>query len=490
MRFLVLLVILGMQILCENSLHAQSMFLNPSFEGNTGTGIVPPNWDSCGVTSTPDTQPGQFGVTLAASQGNTYVGVVCRANNTWESFTQAIAYPLDPDSCYSFTIDLARSLGYSGYNTPAVLECWGGNASCAKVENLWTSPTISNTSWMTYSVQMEPSASYTYITFGVYYSSATPYNGNVLIDNISPVSTYGVNIDLGNDTTLCSGDTLILDAGNPGANYTWQDGSTDSTFTVFSSGLYYVEVVNNCGTDQDTIIVDYEQFPIVSLGQDTSLCEGDQLLLDASFNNASYIWQDGSSDSVFTVNDSGMYWVNVSNFCGIDNDTILVSYINYPNINLGADTTLCIGLSLMLDAYFLNSSYLWQDNSSSSFFDVEGDGIYSVTVSNECGFDIDSIEVSYLECYCIVYFPNVFTPNEDGINDIFKPLTECEISNFELSVFNRWGEILYTSNDLNEGWKGFSNEKPLSQGVYAWIAKYKDKDGVPVTKVGHVNLLY
>jgi len=210
---------------------------------------------------------------------------------------------------------------------------------------------------------------------------------------------YSCALDLGPDTVLCEGDTLILNAGSDFTEYLWNDNSTDSTVTIMTSGTYWVEVWDglDCHTS-DTINVEFLPGPeVYSLGSDTILCEQDSLLLIADGNFNSWEWQDGSSDSSFLVTESGIYFITVSNDCGFATDSVVIGF--WPDIfsgfNIGPDTILCYGESIVLSAGPYFDDYLWQDSSSGQSFNVNEPGTYYVTVSNICGQITDTINIGY-----------------------------------------------------------------------------------------------
>ena len=200
--------------------------------------------------------------------------------------------------------------------------------------------------------------------------------------------------DLGNDTTLCQGQNLTLDATTVGATYLWQDNSTNPTFNVTQQGTYWVEISNNNCTTTDSIIVG-SAFPTANLGNDTTLCQGDTLHLDVTIANASYLWQDNSTDSAFTVQQAGQYWVEVTESGCVASDTINVAYNALPVVNLGNDTALCVGDNLLLDVTTAGASYLWQDNSTNPTFNVTQTGTYHVTTTlNNCS-SADTVDVLF-----------------------------------------------------------------------------------------------
>jgi gliding motility-associated-like protein len=135
-------------------------------------------------------------------------------------------------------------------------------------------------------------------------------------------------VDLVPDTTLCDGETLLLEATNSNASYLWQDGSTQPDFIVSKAGKYSVKVeANGCDTTAKAM-VSYIGKPVISLGNDTTLCVTEQLLLNAAYPQSSYLWQDGSTQGQYKVTGSGTYSVNVTNTCGTTTDSITVTYDN------------------------------------------------------------------------------------------------------------------------------------------------------------------
>ena len=194
-----------------------------------------------------------------------------------------------------------------------------------------------------------------------------------------------LEVHLGDDTTLCAGQELQLGGSLPMGSYEWQDGSTNQMFIVVSEGEYSVTVTDGICFYEDTIDVFYYVPPLPDLGIDTSFCEGDSLLLDPG-DYSEYEWQDGSDDAIFEVDISGNYSVVVtdSNGC-VGTDMIVVGVNPLPIIDLGADTTICSGETLVLDAQIPGGTYLWQDSSVGSTLEVDESGTYSVEVVDANG---------------------------------------------------------------------------------------------------------
>lgn len=182
---------------------------NASFEDAPTAGKTPQGWYNCGAPeeTPPDIQPGAFGVTKAPNHGKTYVGLVVRDNETNEAIGQRLTRPLEANECYEFSVDLCRSETYISlsrttgemvnYATPVVLRIWGGNGYCDKGEMLYETNVITTTRWLTYTFRLHPKrGNHSYLTIEAYYKTPTlfPYNGNVLLDNATPIRQIDCNL--------------------------------------------------------------------------------------------------------------------------------------------------------------------------------------------------------------------------------------------------------------------------------------------------------
>ncbi|MBT4969960.1 MAG: T9SS type A sorting domain-containing protein [Bacteroidetes bacterium] len=221
-------------------------------------------------------------------------------------------------------------------------------------------------------------------TFWVNISGA---DGCSVSDTVIVFFSAPASISLGNDSSLCTNDTLNLDATFSGASYLWQDNSTQSSFNATISGTYWVDVSTGLGcVVSDTMIATFNALPAFDIGADTSICVGDSIVMDASVNNASYYWQNSSTQSNFKTFNSGTYWVNVTNSFGCSLiDSLTLSVENYPLVNLGSDTTICDGESVLLDATQSSVNYAWQNNSTQATLNASAAGTYWVEVTNSTG---------------------------------------------------------------------------------------------------------
>ena len=235
-------------------------------------------------------------------------------------------------------------------------------------------------------------------------TSTTTYVATVT-DNCGNTSTHTVHIDvtpnaeldinLGADTVLCPGQSLLLDAFRPGPTYLWQDGLTDSARTINASGLYWVELTNMCGINRDSIQIGDEVPPVIDLGADSTLCVGDTLTLDATFSLGTYLWQDGSTSPQLDATSTGLYWAETTNLCGSDRDSVQLTFLAPPDpLNLVSDTILCDNAVWQLDVSYPGATYLWHDNSTNPVQMISQAGLYWAEITNQCGSERDSVNVT------------------------------------------------------------------------------------------------
>ena len=113
-----------------------------------------------------------------------------------------------------------------------------------------------------------------------------------------------------------------------------------------------------------------------------------------------------------------------------------------------------------------------------------------VTVTNQCGQSSDTITVRDLDCSCTYYVPNSFTPDGSEFNEDFGMIYDCDLTDFILRIFNRWGEIIFESYAPNEFWDGTYQNKLVPTGIYTYTIEFKTNNEVEKSFVGHVNVLY
>ena len=267
-----------------------------------------------------------------------------------------------------------------------------------------------------------------------------------------------------------------------------------------SSGYYIVKLSTVEGCDvKDSVFITVNEM-LVDAGEDTSICKGSSVVLGANptaVTGSLYNWTPTNSldnptkaNPIANPNSSTPYILNVSNILGCTNtDTVNITTIIYPN----TDTTfnICKGFNLVLTSSNNNATYSWNTGSTTNQIVVTDAGYYFVDILTSEGCLItDSFFITVDDCNYFFYAPTSFTPNEDGVNDVFIPITNG-VDSLYFTVFDRWGEKIFESNNFTP-WDGTFKENKVMGGIYSWSAYYIGKGnfgGEEKSAVGIVNLI-
>jgi gliding motility-associated-like protein len=250
------------------------------------------------------------------------------------------------------------------------------------------------------------------------------------------------------------------------------------TLIFNSSGNFLIKASKNgCNLIEDSILVSVGNTTSkINLPRDTVLCFGQSINLDAGNGYTDYLWQDGTKGQSIQVTNSGEYWVMLTDKTGcIQNDTTNIGSIKpLPISFLPNDTTLCAGETLNLQPIGSFVSYAWSTGGNSSSIQVKDPGNYALEVTDKYGcVGDDTTLVKSKSCPLEIFFPNAFTPNKDGRNDTFKPVILATPINYQLSICNRWGQVVFETRDPNKGWDGFIGSIRQDSGTYIWICTYQ-----------------
>lgn len=412
-------------------------------------------------------------ITLDASAAGA-ISYQWQDNSTNSSFSPTISgtyfVVIDDGDCVSSDTVELTFLEYPDFELPNDTNlCGGGNLNLSV-----NAPQATAYTWQDNSTNN----SYNVSGPGTYWVTAT--NNNICSTTDSIVVTYNsIDVDLGADATYCEDTTITLDATNSGSiTYLWQDNSTAPTLEVSNSGIYYVAVSNGECEVNDTIELTFLAYPDFELHPDTTLCDGDTLVLNVSSPDATdFLWQDGSANSSFQVFEEGTYFVQASNqFCTrFDTTEILFNRANV--VELGPDSILCKGEDYILDVGERADDVIitWWDNSNENTSSISETGTYYVSLENQCGINSDTVNLLFGSCNCDFFLPTGFTPNGDGVNEDFKPYVDCDsLTEYSFEVFNRWGEPQFRSESVEKAWQGTDNSgNRLPMAVYTWIIQYK-----------------
>lgn len=211
-----------------------------------------------------------------------------------------------------------------------------------------------------------------------------------------------------------------------------------------------------------------ETLPVRSRKIDTSAC----IALDYAGvpGYASYTWSDGYSGYSRKIEAPARYWVKSSNgSCGAEIiDTLNISKKEFK-MNLGEDIALCKTNSAILNCPVRDAQYLWSNGATTPSIEVYQSDVYWVKVAQGDCIASDTIQVSVGNCEKCILIPNSFTPDADGRNDIFHPIITCPVLRYQIKIFNRYGQHIFSSGDPAKGWDGHFNGQQLEIGTYFYL---------------------
>ncbi len=285
--------------------------------------------------------------------------------------------------------------------------------------------------------------------------------------------------------TICSDSLLVIGQEVPGVTYLWSTGETTAMITVSDAATYSVVVdIKGC-TDTDDIDVTTVQAPEVNIGMDTTICEGEPIVLSTGNGTWNTLWSSGETTESITVSDGGTFSVSVEDNGCFDTDEITIATSALPIFDLGDDIEICDQVGTTLSVDLPNTDVMWSTGEAGASISVQDFGTYTATAisSDGCEFE-DVINITFRECSRFgLYQPNVFSPSasisEDNRRFFVTPSSSARIDAFEINIFDRWGNKVYTSTDINEGWDGTTTgfaTKGVNPGVYMYSIKVTYSD--------------
>lgn len=264
------------------------------------------------------------------------------------------------------------------------------------------------------------------------------------------------------------------------------------------SGQFFLKaLVNNCVIEDSMLItVAYPQSSIGLNKGKTELCPGDSLTLRVSPYFRTYLWQDGSNLDSFVVRAAGFFKIIATDSCGnILKDSIQIRQADVT-VPLFDRYSICQNdsASLRLPSNFTDISwsppfYGTLIGNTIKLFPDETT-LYSIKATKAPGCEVEkTVTVERKLCPEYIYFPSAFTPNNDGLNDIFKPGVGGKLQSYRLFIYNRAGMLVFSSTDPNSGWDGKFKSVPQPAGVYVYHALHNFFNQPPKRTKGTVMLM-
>ncbi len=316
-------------------------------------------------------------------------------------------------------------------------------------------------------------------------------------DNIS-VSVNALPVANATNTgPACVGASITLTAGN-GATYQWTGpaGYTSNSgmavipnITVSNAGKYYVKVTTMAGcVNTDSTVVSISTTPVANAGSDVRICEGESTILQGS-GGQSFSWSPATglsatniANPVATPSDSTLYILTVSNGSCTDADSVLVAVLKKPIANAGPNQQIFQGGSASLTGSVGGSGiiFYWTPdynivtaNDLLPVVSPASDTTYTLHVESQGGCGVATDDV-FVRVFKKITIPNVFSPNGDGINDVWRIDGLFTFPQSDITIFDRYGKQVFSSRGYTKPWDGEYKQSPLPVGTYYYIIDLKN----------------
>lgn len=284
-----------------------------------------------------------------------------------------------------------------------------------------------------------------------------------------------------NSFTTCEAnpEVVVATPGTTGTyNYNWTvpgggpaPGNVAS-FQPAAAGMYTVVITNTetgCSSNaaSGTVVFTPAVKPLFFLPD--TICKGTVInpLPTVSVNGISGTWSPVINNQATTT----YTFTPDASFCAFPASAVIA--VNTPPVSLSVvSTTICAGDVKLLnpEANGNGLEFLWQDGSTDSVFRATKPGTYDVRVTNSCGTSNSTFVLT--ETICNIYIPSAFTPNGDGLNDLFRISGALYVKDFSMQVYNRWGQVVFTSANAFEGWNGTQQGLALDPGIYTYRIRF------------------
>lgn len=272
----------------------------------------------------------------------------------------------------------------------------------------------------------------------------------------------------------CQPPVLLQSSISTATSYNWSTGQTGSSITVNQNGTYWcmAQLQADCKFTDTFTVTAYPQPPL-SLPTDTSACKGTIVELNATHPAyVNYLWSNRDTTAQTSISQTGLYIISATtaNNC-TQTDSTSVTFYDIPVVKLPNDTALCFGEleTLILDAGKWKSYYWYPTGETTQTINALQAATYKVVItdSNNC-VSTDEVAITE-ECPAGVFIPSAFTPEGNGVNDMFEPRGK-HIQSYHITIMNRWGQEVYKGN---KPWNGNIKQSLADAGVYTYVIDVK-----------------
>lgn len=329
---------------------------------------------------------------------------------------------------------------------------------------------------------------------GTYELTAVDSCGNIYNETIQVRGADPIQFTLNEpEAVYCTGSSDLAITTNADS-FVWSTGEETSNITVSAAGYYTFTISNECYSVTDSIFVldgsPPSGEPILELMGDTVLCQGESLDLTTRTEFIETMeWSTGSTSPNISISDEGTYKIYAIDSCGnLHQRSINVIELEDIDYDMDIPDSLFCANEVMLQVYSNVDSIVWEDGSRGFDRVVYEAGTYEFTVYHQCESITDFIEVSDMEIDH--YIPNVFTPDGDGLEDEFITFWSCpDFQEFQLTIHDRWGNMMFETDDVYQPWDGKFENLELNPDVYVYMVRGVDYKGDDVRVCGDVTIL-
>ena len=426
--------------------------------------------------------PSIFNPIAAPSTTTTYVVI---GGNVCGNDTNSVTVTIKPIAT-TISQDTSICLGGS-----AMLQASGGGTYS------W-SPTATLTNSTTSSPTATPVSNTKYTVL------ITAPSGCTVKDSVTVSLLFPPVPVLSPDITKCAGQSTVLFASGA-KSYFWYPStglSSTSSSTVTSTASvttkYFVNFINTCGTLTDSVTVTIIKIEAKSSLDDT-ICYNQKIQLWAT-GGKSYSWTPAAycstpnKDTTFVNPPSPIRFRVIVDSSGCsDTAYTKIDFSPIPTVDAGLSQKINIGEEVQLYATHSFGTFFWTYSPTLNCDTCENTIAYPLKTTYYYAHIVDSFGCSAVDSVRILidgslFIPNTFTPNGDYKNEVFRIYGD-NILEFKILIFNRWGDVIYESNDINEPWDGKNKGEPVKTGTYIWKISYLGDDFILKEKIGHVNVL-
>jgi gliding motility-associated-like protein len=347
-----------------------------------------------------------------------------------------------------------------------------------------------------------------------YYATLVESRGCEATDSVKVNVVDRVTLDAGRDTTICLTDSLVMKPSGDGLHYLWTPQATFINDTAKyalvvpdANTVYHVRAsIGKCNSS-DNISVRVVPYPKANAGNDTAICFPKSFQLHAT-GGSIYSWSPPNflnnskiANPISSPQESVRYVVQVNDVLGCPKpvfDTVIVKVEKLVAEAGPRDTSIVVDQPLQLNGSGADF-YEWSPPSGLNDPDIsnpvallsDSDSIqYILKVTSVAGCEArDTINVKVFKVKPDLFVPNAFTPNGDGMNDVFMPIPVGMKSLTYFKVYNRLGQLMFSTNKINKGWDGNFKGSPQSSGVFVWTAQGIDYLDKIITRKGNVTLI-